>query len=134
MGPPGPTTEKEETMTLYMLSVHHDGSEDFASMDPADMQPVFEAVEKFNQDLQGAGKWVFAGGLEPIESATTVDNTSGGKLVTDGPFGESKEYLGGFWVIKADDLDEALEWAQRGSAACQGKVEVRPFQGDTEDL
>jgi len=121
-------------MTLYMLSVHHDGSEDFASIDPAEMETIFKAVDSFNQEVQAAGNWVFAGGLEPIVAATTVDNTSGGKLVTDGPFGESKEYLGGFWIIKAADLDEALQWAQRGSAACQGKVEVRPFQGDTEDL
>lgn len=121
-------------MTLYMLSVHHDGSEDFESMDPAEMEKTFAAVDAFNQEVQAAGKWVFAGGLEPIESATTVDNTSGSKLVTDGPFSESKEYLGGFWVIRADDLDDALEWAQRGSAACGGRVEVRPFQGDTEAL
>jgi hypothetical protein len=121
-------------MTLYMLSVHHDGTEDFADISPEDMQPVFEAVDRFNKEVQEAGKWVFAGGLEPIESATTVDNTTGESLVVDGPFSESKEFLGGFWVIKADDLDDALAWAQKGSAACQGKVEVRPFQGDTEDL
>ncbi len=121
-------------MTLYMLSVHHDGTEDFASMTPEDMQPIFEAVDRFNKEVQEAGAWVFAGGLEPVEASTTVDNTKGQALVTDGPFSESKEFLGGFWIIKAADLDEALDWAQRGSAACQGKVEVRPFQGDTEDL
>lgn len=121
-------------MTLYMLSVHHDGTEDFSEMTPEQMQPIFEAVERFNGEVQAAGKWVFAGGLEPITAATTVDNTAGERIVTDGPFGESKEFLGGFWIIKADDLDDALDWAQRGSAACQGKVEVRPFQGDTEDL
>lgn len=121
-------------MTMYMLSVHHDGSEDFGAMTPEEIQPIYEAVERFNSEVQEAGKWVFAGGLEPIEAATTVDNTAGQKLVTDGPWSESKEFLGGFWIIKAADLDEALEWAQRGSAACAGKVEVRPFQGDTEDL
>lgn len=117
-------------MTQYMLSVHHDGTEDFQDMTPEQVQPIYEAVERFNQEVREAGKWVFAGGLEPIESATTVDNTEGKKLVTDGPFSESKEYLGGFWVIESADLDEALEWAQRGSAACQGRVEVRPFQAE----
>lgn len=105
-------------MTQYMLSVHHDGTEDFTEMTPEQIQPIYEAVERFNEEVRAAGKWVFAGGLEPIESATTVDNTEGKKLVTDGPFSESKEYLGGFWVIEAGDLDEALDWAQRGSAAC----------------
>lgn len=121
-------------MTLYMLSVHHDGTEDFEGKTPEELQPVFEAVDRFNKEVQDAGAWVFAGGLEPIEASTTVDNTKGQALVTDGPFSESKEFLGGFWIIKAADLDEALAWAQRGSAACAGRVEVRPFQGDTEDL
>ncbi|GGO86384.1 hypothetical protein GCM10011584_08560 [Nocardioides phosphati] len=121
-------------MTLYMLSVHHDGTADFESKTMEELQPVFEAVDRFNKELQDAGSWVFAGGLEPIEAATTVDNTKGEALVIDGPFSESKEFLGGFWVIKAADLDEALAWAQRGSKACEGKVEVRPFQGDTEGL
>lgn len=117
-------------MTQYMLSVHHDGTEDFASMSEDEMQKIFAAVEAFNEEVRTAGKWVFAGGLEPIESSTTVDNVNGEKIVTDGPFSESKEYLGGFWVIEAADLDEALDWAQRGSQACQGKVEVRPFQAE----
>jgi hypothetical protein len=96
--------------------------------------PVFVSVDRFNKVLLEAGALVFPGGIEPIEGATTVDNTKGEALVVDGPFSESKEFLGGFWVIKAADLDEALAWAQRGSKACEGKVEVRPFQGDTEGL
>jgi len=59
-----------------------------------------------------------------------VDNTGDAPIVSDGPYAESKEYLGGFWVIQAADLDEALQWAKEGSAACRGKVEVRPFQGE----
>lgn len=117
-------------MTQYLLSVHHDGSEDFDQMTPEQMQPMFEAVDAFNTELQQTGKWVFAGGLEGIESATTVDNSSGQRLVVDGPFSESKEYLGGFWVVEATDLDEALDLAHRGSAACRGRVEVRPFQAE----
>ena len=112
-------------MTQYMLSVHHDGSEDFGAMTPEEIQPIFEAVDRFNEEVRAAGKWVFAGGLEPITSATTVDNTRGEKLVTDGPFSESKEYLGGFWIIEAADLDEALRWATEGSAAGAGPVAVR---------
>ena len=114
-------------MTEYLLSVHHDYDEKFPPME--EMQPVFEAVDRFNQKLQDAGAWVFAGGLTPIDQSTTVDNTGDTPIVTDGPYAESKEYLGGFWVIKADDLDEALRWAKEGSQACRGKVEVRPFQG-----
>ena len=117
-------------MTQYMLSVHHDGTEDFESMSPEELQRVFEAVDRFNDEVRTAGKWVFAGGLAPIESATTVDNTQGQALVTDGPYSEAKEYRGGFWIIEAADLDEALDGAQRGSAACAGRVQVRPFQDE----
>ncbi|WP_109509738.1 YciI family protein [Nocardioides speluncae] len=117
-------------MPQYMISVHHDGTEDFESMTEEEMQPIFDAVDAYNEEVRAAGKWVFGGGLEDITSATTVDNTKGERLVTDGPFSESKEYLGGFWVMEHADLDEALEWAQRASEACQGKVEVRPFQAE----
>ena len=114
-------------MAEYLLSVHHDYDEEFPPIE--EMQPVFEAVDRFNQKLQDAGVWVFAGGLMPIEQATTVDSTGEKPIVTDGPYAESKEYLGGFWGIRADDLDAALRWAQEASQACRGKVEVRPFQG-----
>lgn len=117
-------------MTQYMLSVHHvEGEEMPTSME--EMQPIFDAVDRFNGELQEAGAWVFAGGLQPRETATTVDATGEGEpLLTDGPFAESKEWLGGFWVVEAADLDAALDWARRGSAACRGQVEVRPFQGE----
>ena len=117
-------------MTQYMLSVHHDEADvaEMAQLTAEQVQPVFEAVDRFNQELQDAGAWVFAGGLMPIEQSTTVDATGAKPIVTDGPFAESKEYLGGFWIIEAADLDAALDWAARGSAACQGRVEVRPFQ------
>jgi hypothetical protein len=113
-------------MAQYLLSVH--GSVDDPEPDMADMQPVFEAVDRFNDKLRTEGAWVFAGGLHPIESATTVDGQGDTPVVVDGPFAESKEFLGGFWVIEAPDLDAALDWAAQGSRACQGKVEVRPFQ------
>lgn len=117
-------------MTQYLLSVHSDGSEAYEGMSPDELQKVFAAVDAFNDEVRAAGKWVFAGGLAPIESATTVDNTQGKRIVTDGPWSESKEHLGGFWIIEAANLDEALDWAQRGSQACLGKVEVRPFQDE----
>jgi hypothetical protein len=115
-------------MAEYLLSVHHDYDTEFPSLE--EMQPVFEAVDRFNQKVRDAGAWVFAGGLTPVQQATTVDNTGAAPIVSDGPYAESKEYLGGFWVIQAADLDEALQWAKEGSAACRGKVEVRPFQGE----
>ena len=115
-------------MPEYMLSVHH------AEGDPTpsgeEMQRAFEEVDAFNRRLQEAGVWVFAGGLMPIETATTVDNSGGEEIVVDGPFAETKEWLGGFWIITAPDLDAALRWAQEGSRACAGKVEVRPFQAE----
>jgi hypothetical protein len=115
-------------MTEYLLSVHHGGPE---TLPPAEeIQSVFEAVDRFNTKVQEAGAWVFAGGLMPIEQSTTVDNTGDRPIVTDGPYAESKEYLGGFWVIQAPDLDAALEWAKEASKACRGRVEVRPFQGE----
>ena len=115
-------------MAEYLLSVHHDYDTEFPSLE--EMQPVFEAVDRFNQKVRDAGAWVFAGGLTPVQQATTVDNTGDAPIVSDGPYAESKEYLGGFWVIQAADLDEALQWAKEGSAACRGKVEVRPFQAE----
>jgi hypothetical protein len=116
-------------MTQYMLSVHSDGAEAYEGYSPEQIEAVYAATGAFNEEIRAEGKWIFAGGLAPIGSSTTVDNTRGQRIVTDGPFSESKEYLGGFWIIEAADLDEALELAQRGSAACQGKVEVRPFDG-----
>jgi hypothetical protein len=113
-------------MAQYLLSVHHAPDADFGTEE--EIQGIFAAVDAFNDKVREAGKWVFAGGLEGIEAATTVDGTGSEPVVTDGPFAESKEYLGGFWIIEAADLDEALAWATEGSAACRGKVEVRPFQ------
>lgn len=119
-------------MTEYMLAVHDDGSGDAATMSPEDMQAVYRAVEEYNAELRAADAWVFAGGLQPPTSATTVRVQDGDVLITDGPFAETKEHLGGFWVIKAADLDAALDWAKRASVACGGPVEVRPFQEEPE--
>ena len=85
------------------------------------------ATDAFNERLQAAGHWVFAGGLAPPGSSTVIDNRGDEVMVTDGPFLESKEHLGGFWVVEAADLDVALNLAAEGSKACNRKVEVRPF-------
>ena len=113
-------------MTQYLLSVYMSDADETMAED--EIQQIYKAVDDFNEKVKAAGAWVFAGGLEPAESATTVDGTKPEPIVTDGPYAESKEYLGGFWVIEAPDLDAALTWAKEGSAACAGKVEVRPFQ------
>lgn len=119
-------------MPQYFLSVHHGEGDDeaMATMTEDDMQRLFTQVDAFNNRLQAEGAWLFAGGLMPIEQSTCVDATGERPIVTDGPFSESKEYLGGFWIIEAADLDAALAWAAEGSRACEGKVEVRPFQGE----
>ena len=85
------------------------------------------AIDVFNDRLKAEDYWVFAGGLGSTDNATTIDNRSGEALFTDGPFLESKEYLAGFWIIEAADLDVALKLAAEGSKACNRKIEVRPF-------
>jgi hypothetical protein len=97
--------------------------------DTADLATAEEmaAIDVFNEGLQAEGHWVFAGGLGAPSSATVVDNRGGEAMVTDGPFLESKEYLVGFWIIEAADLDVALKLAAEGSKACNRKLEVRPF-------
>src|SRR6516164_499018 len=87
------------------------------------------AIDVFNERLIAEGHWVFAGGLAAPSSATVIDNRGEEAMFTDGPFLESKEYLIGFWIIEAVDLDVALKLAAEGSKACNRKVEVRPFLG-----
>lgn len=113
-------------MSQYLIAVHHTG--DYPEVAEEEMQARFQAVGRFNQRLRETGAWVFAGGLQPRETATTVDNTGPEPIVTDGPYAETKEQMGGFWVIEAPDLDAALAIAKDASAACQERLEVRPFQ------
>ena len=115
-------------MKQYLLAVHMVEGEPVPQ--EAEIQRSYKAVDAFNQELMASGEWVFAGGLLPPDTATVV-RAQGGKVVTtDGPFAESKEQIGGFWVIKTADLDAALEIAARGSEACGRPVEVRPFQDE----
>ena len=104
----------------YLVSVITDSS-DLAT--PEEMA----AIDVFNDRLQAEGHWVFAGGLAGPSSATVIDNRGEQAMFSDGPFVESKEYLAGFWIIEAADLDVALKLAAEGSKACNRKVEVRPF-------
>jgi hypothetical protein len=114
-------------MKQYLLAVYSDEAAQFTD---EEMQAAFTAVAVFNDELQATGAWVFAGGLQPRSDATVV-RAQGGKVVTtDGPYAETKEQIGGFWVIKAPDLDAALELAAKGSRACGWPVEVRPFQDE----
>ena len=115
-------------MTTYLLSVHMVEGE--APPPEETVAQMYKDVDAFNTELQNQGAWVFAGGLHPADTATVVRVKDGEVLTTDGPFAEAKEQLGGFWVVKAADLDEALALATKASVACQGPVEVRPFQDD----
>lgn len=118
-------------MPQYLISVYGDESSfDADAIDPDTLQEMYAAVGAFNEKLQESGVWVFGGGLEAPSTATVVDNTSGAPTITDGPYTEAKEQIGGFWILDLPDLDAALALAAEGSAACQGKVEVRPFQDD----
>ena len=104
----------------YLFSVIDDGTGLATPTEEAD-------IEAFNDRLQADGQWVFAGGLGSPDPATVVDNRDGKAVFTDGPFVESKEYLAGFWIIEAPDLDVALKLATEGSKSCNRKIEVRPF-------
>lgn len=114
-------------MTQYLMAVWHDSDYevDFTS---AEMQRLVAKVGAFNDELNAAGAWVFGGGLHPASSATVLRAAGGEVSMTDGPYAETKEQMGGFWVIEAPDLDTALDWAGRAAIACEGPVELRPFQ------
>jgi hypothetical protein len=117
-------------MPQYLLSVHGPAERTpfgaYASKE--DMLEAFAETGAFNDRLVADGSFVFAGGLAEAATATVVDGTGDQPVLTDGPYLEAKEYLGGFWVVEAPDLDVALRLAAEGSRACRGKVEVRPFQ------
>ncbi len=116
-------------MAQYMLSVWHD--EDYElDFSGEDAQRMVAQVGAFNEELTSSGSWVFGGGLMPVSSATVITVTGGDVSMTDGPYAESKEIMGGFWIIEAPDFDAALEWGRKGAAACEGPVEVRPMQGE----
>ncbi|HUC24475.1 MAG TPA: YciI family protein [Streptosporangiaceae bacterium] len=119
-------------MTQYLLAVHHASAG--PDLPPEEWRQSFADVDAFNEKLTDAGAFVFTGGLLP-DSATVVRQSGSDFLITDGPYAETKEHLGGFWVISAADLDAALEWAKLATVACRMPIEVSPFdERDAEEL
>ena len=115
-------------MTQFLLSVHHRGGDAMPSED--EIQHMYASVDAFNRRLQETGAWVHAGGLTDVSQAKVVDASAGAGSITDGPFSEAREWLGGFWIVEAADLDVALRLAAEGSKACHRKVEVRALQAE----
>ena len=111
-------------MTKYLVAIHHpddyDPSTETAAMD--------HDIDVLNEEMVAAGVRVFVGGLRPARSAKSLRRQPDGRvLITDGPYLETKEHVGGFWVLEAADLDEALAWGRKAAVACRAPVEVRPF-------
>ncbi len=115
-------------MPQYLLSVWHDEPYDDLDLSAPESQRQMAQTAELNAEMQRAGAWVFAAGLHPASSATVVRSAGGDVSMTDGPYAETKEQMGGFWVIEAADLDVALEWAAKATTACERPVEVRPTQ------
>jgi len=111
-------------MTQYLVAIYHPDDYDPSTEDEA----MVEEIHALNREMIAAGVRVFVGGLSPASNARSLRAQPAGKvLVTDGPYIETKEHIGGFWVLEAADLDEALEWGRRAAVACRAPVEVRPF-------
>jgi hypothetical protein len=115
-------------MAQYLLSVHSVEGEVGAPMTDEEMQQSWKQIQVLNEELKSAGAWVFGGALHDSDTATVVRISDGEVLTTDGPFAESKEHLGGFYIIEAEDLDAALAWASKTAAVVMKPIEVRPFR------
>jgi hypothetical protein len=111
-------------MAKYLLSVYQPEGTPPA---PEELEKIMARVAAFEEDAEAAGVWVFSGGLDGQETATVVHAQGDEVLVTDGPFAEAKEYLGGLTIIDCADLDEALHWGRRATLATTLPIEVRPF-------
>jgi len=112
-------------MKRYLLSIYQP---DGPAPPPEVLERISADLDALNRELREAGAWVFAGGLHPPSTATVVRVTDGEVLWTDGPFTEGKEHIGGFTIVRASDLDAALEWGRRLAEATTLPIEVRPFQ------
>jgi hypothetical protein len=111
-------------MPQYLVAIHHPDNYDASLEDEA----MGRDIDVLNEEMIAAGVRIFAGGLHPASSAKSLRAQPGGKvLVTDGPYLETKEHIGGFWILEAADLDEALKWGRKAVVACRAPVEVRPF-------
>jgi hypothetical protein len=111
----------------YLLSVHSVEGEVRGPMTDEEMQQSWKQIQVLNEELKSAGAWVFGGQLHEPDTATVVRLSDGEVVTTDGPFAESKEHLGGFYIIEAENLDAALAWASKATAAVGKPIEVRPF-------
>lgn len=119
-------------MTQYLLSVHSVAADDSETgpadpMTPEQMQQMMGQVYALQAEMKAAGAWVFGGRLTEPATATVVRRSGDEVLTTDGPFVEAREHLGGFYIVEADDLDAALDWAAKTVAAIGAPIEVRPF-------
>ncbi len=119
-------------MTKYLLSVHSVEGEVSAPMTDEQMQQSYKQIGTLEEEMKSAGAWVFSGRLHEPDTATVVRMSNGQLLTTDGPFAESKEHLGGFYIIEAEDLDAALAWAAKVTAAVMKPIEVWPFYNEAE--
>jgi hypothetical protein len=121
--------DEEPAMTQYMLSVYSgaDGSQPAEPMTPEQMQQSGQQIQALEEEMKAAGAWLFSGRLTEPNVATVVRASGVDAVTTDGPFLESKEHLGGFYIVEADDLDAAMGWASRTSAIIDMPIEVRPF-------
>lgn len=118
-------------MSLYLLSIHQPQGE--LPPEPEFLAGVMRQIGELRAELTAAGSWVFGQGLHGPETATVLRARDGEVLVTDGPFAESKEYLGGITIIDVPDLDAALDWGRRYALATTLPIEVRPFHGGADD-
>jgi hypothetical protein len=109
-----------------MLTVWHDQPYDDVDLSAPEVQRQMERTGEVTAEMERAGAWVFVAGLRPATSATVVRATDDAVSVTDGPYAETKEQIGGFWIIEAADREAALDWAAKASAACGQPIEVRP--------
>ena len=112
-------------MKQYLLGMYQP---DGPTPPPEVLDGVMRDLGVINQDIKDAGGWVFSGGLHPASTATVLKLDNGQVVTTDGPFAEGKEYLGGFWILNAEDLDAALGWGRRITEVTGLPVEVRPFR------
>jgi hypothetical protein len=117
-------TQRRTTMQ-YMLLIYDD-EQLWANMDEAQRGQIFQAYGAYTEDMRQKGVFVAGDALQPTSTATTVRDRNGDRLVTDGPFAETKEQLGGYYLIEVDSLDDALDWAARIPSAKVGSIEVRP--------
>ncbi|MCB1003333.1 MAG: hypothetical protein KDB35_04015 [Acidimicrobiales bacterium] len=120
-------------MPQYLISVWHD--DEYGDFDPddADMARLGQQVGALNEKMMDTGAWVFGAGLQTASTATVLRSGDGDVSMTDGPYAETKEQMGGFWVVEAADLDEALDWARQCTLACEGPVELRPMQVEPDE-